>query len=435
MIGWIKRSPVARHVLTLSGGNVIAQAITIAGIPFLSRVYGPSAFGLLAIFVSIATLISVVGTGRYEFAVVMPKQRGDALSLMLISRLLLWLAALASLVVIFWQLQPIATALSVREHAYWLLAIPLQVVLQGEISILNSWHTREKRFAVQARNRIIFSLATVVVQLGLGLFVLPDIRGLVIGLLVAQVFALAFLTIKQGLSWEERTQFDWRRARSIAARFSKMPLLNAPTALLDSVRFNGVNLVIGGQSMAALGQYSMAWRSVQAPLGLIGSSLTQVFFQRMAQEAQGRLEATLRRVTLQIAIGSLPFFLLFFFVAPWLLPLLLGSAWMDSGRFAQALTPWLFLNLVTAPVSTVYLVTETQGRQAVFGVVYTGGALLTLFLLRGNLLMAVWAMSLVMTLLLAGFLVMALVTARAHDRAHARRRAHAQPDQPVGGVD
>lgn len=425
MLERLKRSEVARNVMTLGAGNFVGQVITVAGLPILSRVYGPAAYGLLAIYVSISMLVSVAGTGRYEFAIVLPTSERSALAVRMLAHRLLCTVSTLSFLVLLVFLDPIAEMLNAVPFKFWLLTIPLNVLLMGELSILNLWHTRAKSFRAQGLARILLSVGTVGFQLVLGLWVFPDIRGLVLGLMIAQLGSCLYLELSDVAAKRKVRGVQRTRLFVILRRYRKMPLLNAPTALLDSVRTNGVNLLVGSQSMSALGQYSMAWRSVQVPLGLIGAALSQVFFQKMSSDGRGALFTTVWNSVVRSLLVSLPIFIPIFVFAPQLLPLFLGHEWEDAGLYAQALTPWLYLNLATAPIATVFVVAEAQGRQAMFGLLYTFCALMPLLIIRENLLMAVWVMSMAMSACLLGFIFLALLTAREYDSQHPLLRSSA----------
>ena len=58
-------------------GTTIAQAIPIAISPILTRIYTPEDFGVFALYMAIAAIISVVSTGRYEMAIMLPKRNED----------------------------------------------------------------------------------------------------------------------------------------------------------------------------------------------------------------------------------------------------------------------------------------------------------------------------------------------------------------------
>lgn len=66
-----KRLPAGsfgRNVVTLMTGTTVAQAIPIAISPILTRLYSPSDFGLLALFVSLTSICGSVAKGTVRIA-------------------------------------------------------------------------------------------------------------------------------------------------------------------------------------------------------------------------------------------------------------------------------------------------------------------------------------------------------------------------------
>ena len=59
--------------LKLLSGSVTAQAITLAATPFLTRLYSPEQFGVLAVFLSMVSVFGVVGTLRFDNAIPLAK--------------------------------------------------------------------------------------------------------------------------------------------------------------------------------------------------------------------------------------------------------------------------------------------------------------------------------------------------------------------------
>ena len=75
----IPQSAYARNVLTLMTGTSLAQAIPVAISPILTRLYSPEEFGLFALYMAVAMIVSVLVTGRYELAILLPRNEPDAL--------------------------------------------------------------------------------------------------------------------------------------------------------------------------------------------------------------------------------------------------------------------------------------------------------------------------------------------------------------------
>ena len=81
----ILRSEYIRNTLTLVSGNTVAQFIPLLAEPILTRLFPPEDFGLLALFISISSLFSIIATGRYELAIMLPSKERDAMNLVGVS--------------------------------------------------------------------------------------------------------------------------------------------------------------------------------------------------------------------------------------------------------------------------------------------------------------------------------------------------------------
>ena len=85
---FIPKSSYARNVITLMTGTGLAQAIPIAISPILTRLYGPDEFGVLGLYMAVVSIVVVLVTGRYELAILLPRQDRDAMNVMAVSVLL-----------------------------------------------------------------------------------------------------------------------------------------------------------------------------------------------------------------------------------------------------------------------------------------------------------------------------------------------------------
>ncbi len=391
-----------RSIATLLTGTVASQVIGIVTMPLLSRIYGPAAFGVLAVFLSVSAVVSMVSALRYDYAIVLPGNDEDAHRLRQLSTGLVSLISALTVITtiaVFWLSRP-------TDRHWWVLLIGVSVFLAGETSILYFWLTRKRRYRAQSLSRIVQALITAATQAGLGWLLAPTGEWLIAGYLVGQVFGVGVL-IAMDDARKTAPVRDRRSWWSLMVRYRKMPLLNAPNALVDSLRLNGINMIIGGRSLHALGQFSMAWKLAQAPMALIASAISQVYYQRMAVATPGTLKTLVRSVTLRaLLLGFLPFLTLGL-VAPIVVPWFLGAQWAEAGLVVQALTPWLYLNVATAPLSTVFIVAERQGTMLIFAIVYLVVPLTILLLAGADLVRAVWLTSAAMTLLLAFLIVLA----------------------------
>lgn len=403
---------LGRSIVTLVTGSMAAQLITLALTPVLSRMYGPNQFGEYAIFVSVSTLVAILGTVRYEMAIVLPRSPREAAGITRLTVRLLTTVA-GTLVVIGGVIALLPTSLPADVGVFALLVGPA-VFLLGYTSIMNQWFTRSRRYSLLSRNRVLQSGASAAAQIGMG-FLMPHTGiGLVLGLIIGQAAAAVFLTVADGAGRQVLTgaAVGGRRWGHLLRKYWRLPVLLTPHTLVDSFRLNGVNLLIGHFSLEAVGQYSQAWRLVQLPAALVGSAISQVYFPRLAAASRAELFPIVRSSVLRSTVLGVAPFAVIMWLSPALFPLVLGAEWSEAGLFAQALVPALFLNLVASPISTVFIVLKKEHFGLIFSLAYTCLSLGTLFVFREDLLRAIWSMGLVQAASLAGYVALALVLAK-----------------------
>ena len=79
------KSDFSRNVVTLVTGTAVAQAIPLALSPILTRLYTPDDFGILAIYMSIASLGTVVVSLKYDLAIIIPEKDEDSANITILS--------------------------------------------------------------------------------------------------------------------------------------------------------------------------------------------------------------------------------------------------------------------------------------------------------------------------------------------------------------
>ena len=362
-------SPFLRHVLTLMTGTAVAQGVTFFMMIVLARIYTPRDMGLLATYVSVASILVAVAALRYDMAIMLPRKESEALSVARLGMVCLTVVSL------------LATAASLplsglierqwgREVALWMPLVGLTTFLMSAVELFKYWFNRNSDYRAIAVNQAEQQIGLTSGQLVLGMAGMGGMAGLILGHTAGQIFAFVNLGRQAKPLWRRLPQ-GAPSLRWAARRYRRMPLLNGPNALADALRTNGIQLLIGGYSVASLGQFQMAWRYLDAPLILINGAVARVFFQKLSTIEPGRMRP-LVRVTIKraILIGLVPFALIYV-LSPWIFPFFLGSQWTESGSFARALTPWLFMMLITSPISNLFIVTEHQDWMLGFALVYT----------------------------------------------------------------
>lgn len=412
---YLQGNAFLRNILALMSGTALAQIVVLAMTPFLTRLYTDEQFGLLASFGSVVAIIAAIATLKYDMAVMLPESDDSAKSLTRVAR---WVSALLCFVgtIVLVLIAPwLATLINAPSIAPWLALAGISAFTLTEIAILTYWLNRKSKYKEIASNRVLQSGTTAASQLALG-FVKPlGVGGLIIGTILGQLVSI-FALRKKTPELRDSPRPPIRDHTKLMRRYRNMPIFNAPTALIDAVRMNGINLLIAAVSLSALGQFSMAWRLVEVPAALISAALSQVFFQHFSVVERGNmLSSVISSIKKSALFGVLPFALVWI-LSPWLFPFVLGSNWVDAGYYAQALVPWLFMNLITSPISTIFIVTERQHLSLIFSIMYTAVPFAVILLMRNSIMTAVFVMGAAMAVMLCIYIVVAILVARRFDR-------------------
>jgi O-antigen/teichoic acid export membrane protein len=361
-----------RGVLTLVSGTTLAQAIPLVLAPVTSRIYVPKDYGFFALFGAVSAIIGVFVSGRYELAIMLPKQEEDAATITLMSIAIACAVSITVLIGIPLISVCLAYAgLADMRNLRWLYWIPLSVLLTGVYQPLTYWHNRRGEYKSLAISRICQTVSTSFGTIGLGLLQTKGyglITGSCLGLMTA---VLILATGKSG-----RTLF-WGRKNAhksfsrVAYQYKDFPLFSLPGALLD-VFSNQIPVVLIGRffSTSAVGLYSFAMKTLSLPVSLIGNAVGQVFYQKFSQNVNLPKRGLSLLLRTWLAIGGASFlpFLFVFLFGQSVFGLVFGKNWIDAGKMASILSPMLFVLFVSSPTSTTYTALRLQHLALSFGI-------------------------------------------------------------------
>jgi len=364
------KSEFTKNVLTLMTGTTIAQAIPIAISPILTRLYTPEDFGVFALFVAITSIFGSIANGRYELAIMLPRRDEDAINIMALGFIINVTLSLFLLLIVIIFHDKIVSLLNNKEISPWLYLVPVSVFLMGLFNLLNYFNNRKKFYKDLAKAKIYKSIGMAIVQISFG-FVKVGAFGLISGQIFSQIISNTklFFNIKR-LNLLKKI----KKVKMIvfAKRYKKLPLYNLPNAFIDGFRLTMINVLIGKFfSLSMLGQFSLALRMVQTPSSLMGGAISQVFFQKISMSNKKEIKYIVKKFIFKAALVSLPLFIIIFLFGKNIFSLIFGEKWKVAGEIAQILTPWLFFNFLTAPLSTLFIKFNKQDILLIFAFFYT----------------------------------------------------------------
>jgi O-antigen/teichoic acid export membrane protein len=359
MISFFK-SQSLKNVVVLSTGTIVGQTIPIFLQPLLRRLFSVEEFGTYAIYTSVFGVISVLSSLRYEMAIIQPKHDKEAANVLSLSVLLnIGLCILLFLIVLIFK-SKIAGYLSFKEqYSHWLYLAPLSVLLFGSFRAINFWLIRKKAFGFSSYNKIYRRAGEAVSQIFLGFsksnsgLVLSEIIGNSVNV-VSGIYYLLKKNFKLKL-------ISWPKMIFVAKKYSSFPKYNTLPSFLDIASLQLPILIINHYyTRADVAQFDLSRMILSVSLVLIGTSISQVIQQKVAEERNSGLsiKKDFKSFLLFLtAIGILQILIILIF-APFLFRILFGEQWEIAGRLSQILIFSYVAKFIVSPVNIIFISLE-----------------------------------------------------------------------------
>lgn len=361
-----KKSEYATDIRLVATSAIFSQALLLACTPILTRLYTPSDFGVLAVFISIVGVVQVVACFRYDIAISLSKDRQESfhtLALCLIGSLLC--TVLVGAVFASGALGTSNSGLGQIQRFGWLVIVGTFAV--GVFMALNAWVGYAQKFALIAKMKVRQALSSAVAQVGFG-FLTVGPMGLLVGYIISQSYGASAFAVEVKRARPQR--FGLRDVFAVAAKYRQFLFFAFPAAVINRLGIHIVPVLFGHYySIAGAGFFLLAQRLVALPTLVVGRSVAQVYTNRLAKDSLAgdtRLLPTYAKTILSLlALGALPLGLLGAF-SPWLFGLVFGDEWRLAGVFCQILTPAFYAQFVVSPMIQTLNVLGYQKAQLIW---------------------------------------------------------------------
>lgn len=354
-------STLFRDTAKLVLGTAGSRVILLLALPFVTRLYGPEDFRLLAVFLALVSTISVVACLRLEIAIPLADNDDDAANLLAMALVAATGVAAILLVPSFVAPEAFAFWLGNPAIAPYLWLVPIGVFLSASYTALQFWATRMRRFSIIARTRVGQAATGACTMLGLGWLGLAPL-----GLLLGNVLTLGAgglsLAVQALRNDRDRlSAVNPRRMAETLRHYRRYPIYSTPGALANVAGIQIPILIIAAVSGGEAGQLFLAMQVMAAPMSLLGASVGQIYASRAAEELRsGRLHnftVTMMRRLFLIGLGPIALAAL---LAPVVFPPIFGHEWQRAGIIVAWIAPWMLAEFVVSPVS---MVMNVLGRQ------------------------------------------------------------------------
>ena len=354
----------SKGVFLIAGGTAFAQTLNALFYPIITRVYSPDEYGILTLYISLLSVISVVGALKYEWAIPIVDNDEKAINIImlcifiiLILSLLLW-GFLTLFGISF--LTVIKSEGLIKYHSL----IPIGTLLLGLYSIFSQWAFRNKDLKILSKTKLIQSFIQNIIQTSLGYFKIGPI-GLIIGFIAGQSAGIS--TLGRVIINRKKELGKIIRIEEMllcSKRYIHFPLYSTPSQLLNMLGLQipilFLNSIYGTE---VVGYYGLANSIVNIPMTLIGKAIGDVFYSEAARNGKKDPEKLLllsKTLFKKLAlIGLLPLILLIIF-SPAFFSIVFGSSWIEAGNYARIIAIYIYARFLFMPISGIYPVFEKQ---------------------------------------------------------------------------
>lgn len=354
------KNPFLRNVTTLVSGTIISQIIVVLTSPLLTRIYSVESFGLLSVFVSIASFFAVVSTGRYEYAIGLPDEDSKAKSII---RLIFTIGILIS-IFYFILIYFLKNIVNYVDPSKFLLGFtsylaPLYIVMIAINSAFGYWYQRKKKYKVITFTNAAQVIITTIFSVIFGLLKIEA------GMILALLIGISFTTIY--FFFKDRTLKNIftiaGNLKDVAKEYSSFPkyMIFSDLSKTASQQIIPVLFAIL-YSTTIVGLYSLANRMLRLPNIVITTAIGNVFRNDAIDEIKtnGHCKHLYISTFKKLLIMSVPIYTLIFIFAPFIFTFAFGEKWVQAGHFARILSVLLLVEFIATPLTSLFYVREKQ---------------------------------------------------------------------------
>lgn len=369
MIKQMLQSSFLRLSSVVFVGNLGTQLLIFIAYALFARFFEMIDIGVYTVFISLSILLAVPSTGRYELAIMLPKQNKEAQGLL---KLALSLSALFSLLVWFLLYSiPLQTYISrlakIEELILWL---PAGIFLMASFQSFIIYHNSKGEFKLNAVMKTIQAALMLGLSFAYTHFFDFSSFTLVIAWITSQAVINMLYTI---LLLTDKIKHRFEDLKGLMLEYKRYPTVSLPSNFINTFSIELPNYFIPafwGAGVQTL--YAYGARVAGMPRNFIGSAIGDVFFKRssdLAINEPQNLVKHLRKVSLMLIAFSAFIYISGILLADILFPLVFGADYMDAVPYFRWLALASIFLFVQSPISTISDVINRLDAPLIFNLV------------------------------------------------------------------
>jgi O-antigen/teichoic acid export membrane protein len=349
-----------KRIAVVMSGSAMAQAITFASTPIVTRMVTPDVLGPYFIWLGVASVLSIFLSLRLDVAIFNAKTHKHLLVMIQIGVVMAVILA-AMLWVVALGIKTVAPTFIALLRLDWWYEEALVISAVWAINMLvQSAYLYGGHFKRQAFFKIILAFAVAfsqitAISLGLG----------VQGIINLQILATATVLLINLIDISNIYKFklcDFSSLKIIIPTLRnnwRFPVFSMPADMLSVLTSQMPVFVLGQRfSSDVAGEYALMNKSTAAPTKLIAGSVMSVFKEEASRQFRehGDCKAVYLKSLKRLAfLGVVPFCVLYLF-SEYFFGVFFGEEWRQAGVIASIMAPMLYVQFVASPLSyTLYL--------------------------------------------------------------------------------
>lgn len=370
----LSKNTFIQNVFITATGTAAAQLITLMFTPLITRIYGPEAYGLMGVFLSMTNIFTPIAALTYPIAIVLPKKNSEAKALIRLSIYITIIVSIVVGVILFLFNDQIVYFFNLENISVFIYLIPLVLLFTGFMQVAEQWLIRTKQFKINAKVTFSHSLILNVSKVFLGL-IKPFASSLILLTAVGNGIKALMLFIQTKTQWHisHYPKVDGKTSlKALAKKYKDFPLYRSPQAIIFAFSSSLPILMLSNLfGPASAGFYSLGNSILNAPANLIGKSVGDVFYSKISEvkNNDGDITELIKKATIGLLIvGVVPFGIVILF-GPMIFRFVFGSEWISAGEYARWISLWVFFKLLHQPSVKALPVLSAQKLHLIYTVI------------------------------------------------------------------
>jgi O-antigen/teichoic acid export membrane protein len=314
--------------------------------PLLTRLYSPSDFGEYSFFISIITVLGVIGSLRYEL--LFPSLRFKAEEVNLFGLCIIIILSMSAILLLTIDLTFDKSFLNINKDRFFNVYLVVGFISFSLAKVCNYILIRNEKFNIISIIRIKQVLCISTLQLML--FKIMN-NSLIISFLISWTLVVITQTFFLNLNYY-KVKFSTQKIMYLFKRYKHYPLFIGTSSLINVLGSQVPLLfcpILFGVQFAGL--YFLAHRFISSPLMLIGGAISDVYLsdgkQKLKDGILGQQLINLQSLILSLAI---PVFIFLYLFIHDIITFLFGNSWNGVSEICEYMIPYALIQLVVSPI-------------------------------------------------------------------------------------